>query len=92
MPCRFGIAYRSRERPREHDLGVKVDILDFEGPMDSDVFIELTQAVELIFAYKDVLEDRKVKLIAIKLKKSALLWRENSKLIVQCEGRSKITT
>ena len=50
---------------------MKVDILDFEGKMQLDDFIDWLTTVERIFDFKDVLENRKVKVVAIKLRKHA---------------------
>ncbi|PKU79470.1 hypothetical protein MA16_Dca000816 [Dendrobium catenatum] len=49
------------------------------------------QMIERILDFKDILPDRIVKLVAIKLKKSASLWWENFKRNRNREGRGKIT-
>ncbi|KAH9667915.1 Endonuclease [Citrus sinensis] len=58
---------------RRHDsyqpFDFKVEIPEFEGRMQLDEFVDWLNTVERIFEYRDVPEDRKVKLIAIKLKK-----------------------
>lgn len=45
----------------------KVEIPEFEGKLDSDEFLEWLHTVERIFDYKDILEDNKVKLVALRL-------------------------
>ncbi|PKU86789.1 hypothetical protein MA16_Dca020951 [Dendrobium catenatum] len=45
-----------------------------------------------IMEYKDVHPNSIVKLIAIKLKKSASLWWENLKRTRLCEGHNKIVS
>lgn len=52
---------------------VKVDIPEFKGQMDLDIFIEWMQIVEQIIEYKYVSNNSKVKLFAIKIKKRASL-------------------
>lgn len=66
-------------------------MLDFDGHLDLDEFIEWLQTVEHFFEYKDILPNKKVKLAIIKLKKNASLWWKNMKHLRQCEGKSKIT-
>ncbi|GJS86349.1 aspartyl protease_2 domain-containing protein [Tanacetum coccineum] len=67
-------------RPGRYDsyqnLGVKVDILDFEGKSHPDEFIDWLYTVERVFDIKNLSDEQKVKLVAIKLKKSALIWQE----------------
>ncbi|XP_031401155.1 uncharacterized protein LOC116211083 [Punica granatum] len=59
------------------DYSVKVDILDFKGHLNPEDFINLLATVELVFKYKSIPEDKKVKLVAIKLKKHSSIWWEN---------------
>jgi len=51
----------------------KVEIPEFEGELDPDEFLGWLQTVERIFEYKDIPEDRKVKLVAVRLRKYASL-------------------
>jgi hypothetical protein len=71
---------------------MKVDIPDFEGKMQPDDFIDWLTTVERIFDFKDVPENRKVKVVAIKLRKHASIWWEHLKRQRECEGRERITT
>lgn len=48
--------------------------------------------VERIFEYHDIRDDQKVKLVPIKLKKHASIWRENLKRRREREGKQKIRT
>ncbi|XP_056694837.1 uncharacterized protein [Spinacia oleracea] len=77
---------------REKDLGIKVDIPDFEGGVHPDDFIEWLHTVERVFDFKDIPDDRKVKIVAIKFKKHASIWWENLKRQREREDRSKIRT
>ena len=45
---------------------IKVDIPKFEGKMQPDDFINWLTTIERIFDFKDVPENRKVKIVAIK--------------------------
>ena len=49
----------------------KVEVPEYEGKLDLEEFLDLLQTVEGVFEYKDVIEDKKVKLIALRLKKYA---------------------
>uniref|UniRef100_A0A2N9FZ08 RNA-directed DNA polymerase n=1 Tax=Fagus sylvatica TaxID=28930 RepID=A0A2N9FZ08_FAGSY len=71
---------------------MKVDIPDFEGKMQPDDFIDWLTTVERIFHFKDVPENRKVKVVAIKLRKHASIWWEHLKRQREREGRERITT
>ena len=55
----------------------KVDIPEFEGRLDPDDFLEWIQTVERVFEYKEVPDEQKVKVIALKLRKYASLWWTN---------------
>ncbi|GKV47692.1 hypothetical protein SLEP1_g54564 [Rubroshorea leprosula] len=78
--------------PKSTDLGIKIDILDFEGCFQLDEFINWLHTVERVFELKDIPDDKRVKLVAIKLKKHASIWWENLKRSQEREGRNKIRT
>jgi len=54
----------------------RVKILEFEQKL-TDEFLEWLHTAEWIFEYKEVLEDKKVKLVALHLRKYASLWWTN---------------
>jgi len=63
---------RRHQRRQESNLGdFRVDIPEFEGQLDLDHFLDWLQTIERVFEYKDVAEDRKVKIVALKLWKYA---------------------
>lgn len=64
---------------RQEPFNIKVEIPEFEGRAQPDEFIDWLLTVERIFEYKDVPEHRKVKIVAIKLKKHASIWWEHLK-------------
>ncbi|GKD59915.1 hypothetical protein Tco_1297424, partial [Tanacetum coccineum] len=53
------------------NLGIKIEIPKFVGKAHPDDFIDRLSTVERIFDIRDILEKLKVKLVAIKLRKSA---------------------
>ncbi|KAJ9557876.1 LOW QUALITY PROTEIN: hypothetical protein OSB04_012490 [Centaurea solstitialis] len=67
------------------NLGVKIDIPEFDGRAEPDT-------VERIFDLRDIPDKYKVKLVAIKSRKYASLWREHIKKKRAQEGRSKVRT
>uniref|UniRef100_A0A2N9IF49 CCHC-type domain-containing protein n=1 Tax=Fagus sylvatica TaxID=28930 RepID=A0A2N9IF49_FAGSY len=68
---------------------MKVDIPEFEGKMQPDEFIDWLTTVERIFDFKDVPENHKVKIVAIKLRKHASIWWEHLKRQQEREGRER---
>jgi len=65
------------QRPSINVNDFRIEILEFEGKIDPDEFVEWLNTVERIFEYKDILEDKKVKLLAVRLRKYASLWWSN---------------
>ena len=55
---------RRERRQFNQSNDFKVDLPEFEGKLDLDEFLEWLQMVERIFEYKEVPEDKKVKLVA----------------------------
>ncbi|KAD3641639.1 hypothetical protein E3N88_30863 [Mikania micrantha] len=73
-------------------MGVKIDILEFDGKAEPDMFIDWLQTVERVFDLRDVPDTFKVKLVAVKLRSYASLWWEHVKKKRAQEGRSKVKT
>lgn len=47
-------------------------VSEFEGKLDPDEFLKWLHTMEKVFNYKEIPKDRKVNLIALRLKKYAL--------------------
>jgi len=62
---------RRIRRGRHIALNFKVEILEFESQVNPNEFIDWMNTVERMFDYNDVPDDKKVKLIALKLRKYA---------------------
>ncbi|GKB99855.1 hypothetical protein Tco_0985992 [Tanacetum coccineum] len=93
----WGANFHRRDRgfrPRQHsqDLGIKVDIPVFEGKPHPDEFIDWLHTVERVFDIKNLSDEQKVKLVAIKLKKNASIWWEHIIRQRAREGKTKITS
>jgi len=56
----------------------KVEILEFEGKLDPEEFLDWLHTVERVFDYRDVSDDKRVKLVASRPRKYASLWWKNS--------------
>lgn len=82
--------YAPRRQPQVREGDVKIDIPEFDGKLQGDVFLDWLYTVERIFDFKEYSEERKVKLVAIKLKGYASLWWENLKRERNREGRRPI--
>ena len=81
---------RTTRRPREAHFAFKVDIPKFEGKLDPDIFLEWLCTVEKIFDYKEIPEKKKVKLVALKLRKHASMWWANLVAKRARKGKDKI--
>ena len=53
---------------------MKIDIPEFEGRMHPDDFLDWLHTIERVFEYLEVPEEKKVKLVGVKLRKYASLW------------------
>ena len=74
------------------NLDFKVDIPEFEGHLDPDMFLDWLRTVERVFDYKDIPEEKKVKLVALKLRKYASIWWANLMTKRARKGKGKIRT
>ena len=70
----------------------KVEVPEFEGKLDPEDFLDWLHTVERIFEYKDIPDNKKVKLIALRLRKYASLWWTNLCAKRVRERKSKIRT
>jgi len=55
----------------------RVNIPEFKVKLDPEEFLDWLSIAERVFKCKEVHEDKKVKLVALKLRKYASLWRTN---------------
>ncbi|VFQ82872.1 unnamed protein product [Cuscuta campestris] len=56
----------------------KVDVPTFEGKNDWDEFLEWLETVERVFDFKEVSDEKKVKIVALKFRKYASTWWTNT--------------
>jgi len=69
-----------------------VEIPEFKGRLDPDEFLEWLQVVERAFEFKEIPEDKKVKLVALKLRSFASLWWTSLLAKRVRQGKRKIQT
>jgi len=65
--------YPSEWRAPTNSNDFRVKVAEFAGKLDPDEILEWLHTVERIFEYKEVPEDKKVKLVALRLCKYASL-------------------
>jgi len=70
----------------------KIEIAECEGKIDPKEFLDWLHTAERVFEYKDVSEDKKVKLLALRLRKYTSLWWANMCAKRVRERKSKIKT
>ncbi|KAM0017447.1 putative retrotransposon gag domain-containing protein [Helianthus debilis subsp. tardiflorus] len=73
-------------------LGLRTEIPEFEGRLHADDFIDWLQTVDRVFDLRDIPENLKVKIVAIRFYKYASLWWENVQKQRQREGKHKVET
>ena len=83
---------RRRHGRRQTSMDFKVEIPEFEGQLNPDEFIDWLNTVERVFEYKDIPDDKKVKLVALKLRRYALIWWNNVLRERTRKGKGKIRT
>ena len=73
-PARGGGRHEySYERDSE-DFKLKVDIIFFSGNLNIEEFIDWIEEIDKFFYYKEVPEEKRVKLVACRLKGGASAW------------------
>ncbi|XP_023770929.1 uncharacterized protein LOC111919588 [Lactuca sativa] len=86
-PCR-----ETQATDQIRNLGVKIEIPDFDRRAQVDEFIDWLSTVERVFELKDIPDNLKVKLVALKLRKYVSLWWNHVRKTRVQEGRSKVET
>jgi len=87
----LGIA-RPELRFQANIVDFKVEIPEFEGKLDLEEFLDWLHTVKRVFEYKDVPEDKRIKLVALRLRKYESLWWTNLCAKQVRERKSKIIT
>ncbi|KAD4983107.1 hypothetical protein E3N88_19778 [Mikania micrantha] len=78
---------------RRWDAGLRVDIPEFDGTsLNPEGFIDWLTTVEEVFEFKEVPENKRVALIATRLRGRASAWWQQLKLTRNRLGKSRIAT
>nr|GEY25359.1 hypothetical protein [Tanacetum cinerariifolium] len=81
-----------REDNRRWESGMRVTIPDFDwDTLNPEGFIDWLAAAEEVFEFKEILENKRVSLIATNLRGRASAWWQQMKLTRERVGKSKIT-
>ncbi|GJT01657.1 hypothetical protein Tco_0822826 [Tanacetum coccineum] len=76
------------EDNRRWESGMRVNILEFDGnTLNPEGFIDWLVEVEEVFEFKDVPENKRVSLIATKLRGRASAWWQQLKLTRKTVGK-----
>nr|GEU90150.1 reverse transcriptase [Tanacetum cinerariifolium] len=73
-----GSRVRSKGPGQWYSNDIKVEIPEYDGKLDPDEFVEWLRTVECAFDYKETSEEHKVKIVAMKLRKYASTWWDNT--------------
>ena len=65
---------REESRFQANNNDFRVEVPEFEGKLDPEEFLDWLHIVERVFEYKDISDDKKVKIVALRLRKYASLW------------------
>lgn len=79
-----------RDEPR-WEANSKVEIPEFYGTLKAEEFIDWLNTVEWVFEFKDVPDNKKVKLVGISLKGRASTWWEQVRVMRERRGKPKVT-
>jgi len=83
---------RGKPRNQVNTNDFRVEVPKFEGKLDPEEFIDWLNTVERVFEYKDIPDDKKVKLVALRLRKYACLWWTNFNAKRLRERKARIHT
>ncbi|VFQ82890.1 unnamed protein product [Cuscuta campestris] len=81
-----------KDNQEKSSTSFKVEIPTFDGKDDPDDFIEWLETVERVFDYAEVLEDKKVKLVALKFRGYASTWWTNTTTKRKREDKAAVKT
>ena len=71
-------------------MNFKLEIPEFHGSLQAEEFIDWLNTIERVFNLKEVPDDKKVKLVAVKLMGRASAWWEQLKMKRERRGKEKI--
>ena len=76
--------------PTQHHMDFKVEIPEFEAQLNPDGYLDWLSTVERVFEYKDIPDEKKVKLVVLKLGRDTSIWWNEVLSKRAREGKEKI--
>jgi hypothetical protein len=81
----------THDESRRWETGLKVDIPEFHGGLQADEYLDWINTVDEVLEFKQVPEDKRVALVATKLRGRARVWWQQVKKTRTLQGKGKIT-
>jgi hypothetical protein len=81
----------THDESRRWETGLKVDIPEFHGGLQADEYLDWINTVDEVLEFKQVPEDKRVALVATKLRGRAGAWWQQVKKTRTLQGKGKIT-
>ena len=81
----------THDESRRWETGLKVDIPEFHGGLQADEYLDWINTVDEVLEFKQVPEDKRVALVATKLRGRARAWWQQVKKTRTLQGKGKIT-
>jgi hypothetical protein len=79
------------DESRRWETGLKVDIPEFHVGLQADEYLDWINTVDEVLEFKQVPEDRRVALVATRLRGQAGAWWQQVKKTRTLQGKGKIT-
>ncbi|XP_012842063.1 PREDICTED: uncharacterized protein LOC105962308 [Erythranthe guttata] len=77
---------------REHLKTIQVVVPDFDGKLNPEEYCDWKASLEALFEWKNLTEQRKVQLVATKLKGHALIWWQQYQRSRERKGLPRVAT
>ena len=77
---------------RNQSHGIQLHIAAFDGEMELEEFLDWVHNVDNYFNWKELIEERKVKVVASKMRGTALDWWKNYQMDRERKGKKKINS
>ena len=74
----------------QQNFKMKVDLPNFSGKLDVEAFLDWVKNVESFFEYMKTAEDKKVKMVSLKLKLGASAWWDQIQVNRRLIGKTPI--
>ena len=82
---------RHQDDDRKHDLGIKIDVKDFEGfSHDPESYLDQEKGLERFFDFKETSEEKRFKIAKSQLTKKVETWLQEIQRQRKRKGQTKI--